>query len=136
MHPSEVIARTIDQITARARELAHMVRPESRPDTLPHPAGVYGVLAELRQTVGHLDEVCKHLIMHTLDLSTDERLHHDRHGHGREAAEDARDAATELDRAHRVLRRAYTALDLAQGAYGPLSLREFTVVGVAAEGVG
>lgn len=122
------LADVAERLAAATHELAHLTRPEHRADTVAHPANVYRLLAELRLTAGHLDTVCAHLAVHTLHLSTDERLHHDHHGHGIPAADNAWDAAAELDRAHRAFQRAYTALDLAQGAYAPLSLTEPTGV--------
>lgn len=100
------VAEVAVRLSDAARDLAHLTRPEQRPDTLPHPADVYGLLAELRLATGHLESVCDHLAVHTLHLSADERLHHDRHGHSHEASRLGQDAAT----------------------YGPLSLVESTGV--------
>lgn len=124
MTTNTTVTEVAERLADTARELAHLTRPEHRADTLAHPANAYGLLAELRLAAGYLDGVCDHLAVHTLHLSTDERLHHDHHGHGIAAADNAWDAAAELDRAHRAFQRAYTALDLAQTAYAPLSLRD------------
>lgn len=120
------VAEVAERLADTAHELAHLTRPEHRADTLPHPADVYGLLAELRLAAGHLDEVCKHLAMASLDFADDDRLHHDRHGHDTGARGNAQIAAAVLQTAHKGAAAVYSFLNQAQTAYSPLSLKEVT----------
>lgn len=118
------VAELAAELAVTAEELAAVLRPPVRATALPSPADVYELVAELRETVTQLDAMCQNLMLHSLELARDDRLSHDRHGRGPEAALEADAAAQALRTARTGLSAVYRALDQAQTGYAPLSLRE------------
>lgn len=112
------------ELAEAAEKLTAALRPTVWSPAFASPADGYEVVAELRETVDQLAATCRNLMVGSLQLADDDRLSHDVHGHGPEAAAEAVRAAEALRSAQHALNAAYGALDQAQNAYASLSLRE------------